>query len=232
MAEAKDTKKKTTSTSKKGTKATNSTSSTKKTTSAPAKTKQATKKASAPKKTEESNVASPKRSVTKEQSAAKKDEAKTTKKVEVKTTKTKQPVHQEKTAEKKVAKKTTEKPKEATTTKKEQPKVEKVKEDVLIYQEVIVNEEQKEAAPVKNEERHTEVKELERVDDNLDKKINKRIDIGILTVIIGLFVLVLTTYLSGEIDLSIEVTRILIVASLVIEAIGMLIMVVNIWKRK
>lgn len=106
-----------------------------------------------------------------------------------------------------------------TKTKKAEVKV-PVKEEPVVKEEIVTKSEE------------VIVEKAIKKDDARDAKINKRIDIGILTVIIGLFVLVLTTYLSTEMDLSIQTTRILIVSALAIEAIGMIVMIVNIWKRK
>lgn len=116
---------------------------------------------------------------------------------------------------------TTSKSKTATSakTKKAEVKV-PVKEEPVVKEEIVTKSEE------------VIVEKAIKKDDARDAKINKRIDIGILTVIIGLFVLVLTTYLSTEMDLSIQTTRILIVSALAIEAIGMIVMIVNIWKRK
>lgn len=109
--------------------------------------------------------------------------------------------------------------KATTKTKKAEVKV-PVKEEPVVKEEIVTKSEE------------VIVEKAIKKDDARDAKINKRIDIGILTVIIGLFVLVLTTYLSTEMDLSIQTTRILIVSALAIEAIGMIVMIVNIWKRK
>lgn len=115
--------------------------------------------------------------------------------------------------------KTTAKTTTSAKTKKAEVKV-PVKEEPVVKEEIVTKSEE------------VIVEKAIKKDDARDAKINKRIDIGILTVIIGLFVLVLTTYLSTEMDLSIQTTRILIVSALAIEAIGMIVMIVNIWKRK
>ena len=97
--------------------------------------------------------------------------------------------------------KTTTSAKTATTkTKKAEVKV-PVKEEPVVKDEIVTKSEE------------VIVEKAIKKDDARDAKINKRIDIGILTVIIGLFVLVLTTYLSTEMDLSIQTTRILIVSA-------------------
>ncbi len=68
--------------------------------------------------------------------------------------------------------------------------------------------------------------------ERLLKRKDKLVDIGILVVIVGLFVLVLTTYLTGSLDLSYELTNTLVILSLVIEAIGICIIVANSFNRK
>ena len=89
--------------------------------------------------------------------------------------------------------------------------------------------------------------EKEEVADNL-KKINremrkeqriaaadkrdKLIDLGILVVIIGLFILVLTTYLTGSLDLSYTITNYLVITALVVEAIGIIVIIYNSIRKK
>ena len=89
--------------------------------------------------------------------------------------------------------------------------------------------------------------EKEEVSDNL-KKINreirkearaaaadkrdKLIDLGILVVIVGLFILVLTTYLTGSLDLSYTITNYLVIAALAVEAIGIIVIIYNSIRKK
>lgn len=137
-----------------------------------------------------------------------------------------------KTTNTQAVKKTTKKP-QTTTAKKATPKKTVVPKPVEVKEPEVVIEEV--TPTVETNLTKEEVKIVEKhveLEKQKDDKISKRVDLGILTVIIGLFLLVLTTYLSSEMDLTIETTRILIIVSLVIEAIGMLVMIVNIWKRK
>ena len=62
---------------------------------------------------------------------------------------------------------------------------------------------------------------------NISKEKDKSIDLGILIVVMGLFLLVITTYFSKALTLSSLVTNILVILSLVIEAFGIIVIIVN-----
>ena len=59
------------------------------------------------------------------------------------------------------------------------------------------------------------------------KNKDKIVDIGIVVVIIGLFILVLTTYLTSAIELSYQDVNMLVIISIAIEALGVAIMLVG-----
>lgn len=129
---------------------------------------------------------------------------------------------------------------EVVTPKQEEVKIEPVVE-IAQEKEIILEVEEIKVEPIvevieekKEEPRHA--KKLEKVKEPKQQKVNtnKGVDLGILIVIIGLFILVLTTYLSSDagINLTMNTTKILIVAALIVEAIGMLVMIINIWRKK
>jgi len=64
-----------------------------------------------------------------------------------------------------------------------------------------------------------------------NKKKEKRVDLGILVVIAGLFILILTTYLSFSIDLNYKVTNTGVVIALVVELTGIIIVIANSFRR-
>ena len=57
-------------------------------------------------------------------------------------------------------------------------------------------------------------------------------NLGIVIVIIGLFILVLTTYLTGSLDLSYTITNYLVIGALVVELVGIIIIIVNSIRKK
>ena len=63
--------------------------------------------------------------------------------------------------------------------------------------------------------------------ERIGKEKDRSIDLGILIVVIGLFVLVITTYFSKALTLSDIVTNILVITSLLIEAFGIVVIIVN-----
>ena len=88
-----------------------------------------------------------------------------------------------------------------------------------------------------DEEVTQELKEIKaeikqaRKSSSTDKK-EKLIDLGILIVIVGLLVLVVTTYLTGSLDLSYQITNYLVIGALSIEVIGILVIIFNSIKKK
>ena len=64
------------------------------------------------------------------------------------------------------------------------------------------------------------------------KKKDKMVDFGILVVICGLFILILTTYLSFSIDLSYKVTNTGVVIALVVELVGIALVIANSFSKK
>jgi len=74
-------------------------------------------------------------------------------------------------------------------------------------------------------------KEIQIVKAEVEKKElknkDKIVDIGIVIVIIGLFILVLTTYLTSAIELSYQDVNMLVIISIAIEALGVAIMLVG-----
>ncbi len=65
----------------------------------------------------------------------------------------------------------------------------------------------------------------------INKRKEKRVDLGILVVIAGLFILILTTYLSFSIDLNYKVTNTGVVIALVVELTGIIIVIANSFRR-
>ena len=61
---------------------------------------------------------------------------------------------------------------------------------------------------------------------------DKLVDVGILVVICGLFVLILTTYLSFSIDLDYKLTNTGVVVALIIEFIGIILVIANSFNKK
>jgi cobalamin biosynthesis Mg chelatase CobN len=73
-----------------------------------------------------------------------------------------------------------------------------------------------------------EVKIVEaKVEEKKTKNKDKIVDYGIVVVIIGLFILVLTTYLTSAIELSYQYVNMLVIISIAIEALGVAIMLVG-----
>lgn len=94
--------------------------------------------------------------------------------------------------------------------------------------EAIKNENKQEIIEIKKE-----VKELAKKEETTKVKDNEKIiDFGIVVVIIGLFILVLTTYLTSAIDLSYQEVNILVIISIAIEALGVAIVLVGSLNRK
>ncbi len=94
--------------------------------------------------------------------------------------------------------------------------------------EAIKNKNKQEIIEIKKE-----VKELAKKEETTKVKDNEKIiDFGIVVVIIGLFILVLTTYLTSAIDLSYQEVNILVIISIAIEALGVAIVLVGSLNRK
>lgn len=73
-------------------------------------------------------------------------------------------------------------------------------------------------------------KESKKADKHERK--DKLVDVGILVVICGLFVLILTTYLSFSIDLDYKLTNTGVVVALIIEFIGIILVIANSFNKK
>ena len=76
-----------------------------------------------------------------------------------------------------------------------------------------------------------EIKKEKKIASVNEKK-EKLTDLGILIVIIGLLILVLTTYLTGSLDLSYTITNYLVIGALVVELVGIIIIIVNSIRKK
>lgn len=173
----------------------------------------------------------------------KKEVKKTTKKT---TTGTKKKTTTKKTT---TAKKTTA-AKKTTTKKQEKPVVKTIEENKVDIKNFdpkevkataidTVEERDDIAEAIKNENKQEiieikkEVKELAKKEETTKVKDNEKIiDFGIVVVIIGLFILVLTTYLTSAIDLSYQEVNILVIISIAIEALGVAIVLVGSLNRK
>ena len=89
--------------------------------------------------------------------------------------------------------------------------------------EAIKEENKQELLEITQEVKIVEAKKEEKKIKNKDKIV----DYGIVVVIIGLFILVLTTYLTSAIDLSYQDVNMLVIISIAIEALGVAIMLVG-----
>ncbi len=74
-------------------------------------------------------------------------------------------------------------------------------------------------------------KDLHEKEERMKKK-DKMVDLGILVIICGLFILIITTYLSFSIDLSYKVTNTGVVIALVVELVGIALVIANSFSRK
>lgn len=102
------------------------------------------------------------------------------------------------------------------------------KEERTDIAEAIKKENKQEITEIKKE-----VKELVKKETTTKIRDNEKIiDFGIVVVIIGLFILVLTTYLTSAIDLSYQEVNILVIISIAIEALGVAIVLVGSLNRK
>ena len=174
------------------------------------------------------------------------DTKKEVKKTTKKTTGTKNKTTNKKTT---TAKKTTA-AKKTTTKKQEKPVVKTIEENKVDIKNFdpkevkataidTVEERDDIAEAIKNENKQEiieikkEVKELAKKEETTKVKDNEKIiDFGIVVVIIGLFILVLTTYLTSAIDLSYQEVNILVIISIAIEALGVAIVLVGSLNRK
>ena len=89
--------------------------------------------------------------------------------------------------------------------------------------EAIKEDNKKEILEITQEIKLVQAKEEKKELKNKDKIV----DIGIVVVIIGLFILVLTTYLTSAIELSYQDVNMLVIISIAIEALGVAIMLVG-----
>lgn len=184
---------------KKKTTAKKSTTSTKK--SAPKTTKSTAKKTTTKKEGTAAATKSTAKKTTAKTTTAKK--AATAKKT---TTATKKTTTAKKTTTKKATagvKASSEKElKKLVTETVEEPKVEKALEEAKITKDEKVN--------------------VER-----DKKYDRRVDVGILLLIIGLFGLLITLYLTSTMELSHNVTNGLVIGSMALEVVGIIVILYN-----
>lgn len=188
-----------------------------------------TKKTSTQKKT--TNVKNSTKTTTTKKSAAPAKKATAKKAATTQTTK-------KTTAQKKTPVKKTEKKVEKIVTP-----VEDIKEEVKyesINKDTVVKEEKVDIDPTEvvenvnvvlvKEEKKTKELSKDAKDDN--EKRDKLIDVGILIAIIGLFILVLTAYLATSTDLSYTTTNNLVMIAVGVQAIALVIIICNIFRRK
>ena len=97
----------------------------------------------------------------------------------------------------------------------------KIVEEVKVQKEIKVEEEPKVIETPK--EKSKEVVKSSKAD--------KLVDLGIIIIIIGLFVLVLTAYLTNKINMSFELTNTLAILSVLVEIVGIIIVIVNSIKK-
>ena len=78
-----------------------------------------------------------------------------------------------------------------------------------------------------------EEKKIETVEVKLEnKKRDQWVDLGILIIILGLFVLVLTTYLTTSTDISYTLTNNFVLGAVGIQAVGLILIICNIFRKK
>lgn len=151
-------------------------------------------------------------------------------------------------------KNTSTKPKKKVTPVKEVKKQEEVKVEEVVEKEPVVEEvkidpetfdpketkeedidtveERNEIAEIIKDDNKEEIASIKQEikEENTTKK-DKVIDAGIVVVVLGLFILVLTTYLTSVIELSYQETNILVIVALAVEALGVAIMLVGTFKK-
>ena len=139
------------------------------------------------------------------------------------------------------AKKTTKKPAKEVEVKNEEVKefVEAEKVETTVVEEETKTEDTITNLNEKNVKVNQNVKdEIVPVDTTIEEKEVKetkkdnRVDIGILVVIIGLFILIITTYLSFSVDLSYMLTNTGVIIALIVELTGISIVVTNSINKK
>ena len=139
------------------------------------------------------------------------------------------------------AKKTTKKPAKEVEVKNEEVKefVEAEKVETTVVEEETKTEDTITNLNEKNVNVNQNVKdEIVPVDTTIEEKEVKEtkkdnlVDIGILVVIIGLFILIITTYLSFSVDLSYMLTNTGVIIALIVELTGISIVVTNSINKK
>lgn len=139
------------------------------------------------------------------------------------------------------AKKTTKKPAKEVEVKNEEVKefVEAEKVETTVVEEETKTEDTITNLNEKNVKVNQNVKdEIVPVDTTIEEKEVKEtkkdnlVDIGILVVIIGLFILIITTYLSFSVDLSYMLTNTGVIIALIVELTGISIVVTNSINKK
>ena len=139
------------------------------------------------------------------------------------------------------AKKTTKKPAKEVEVKNEEVKefVEAEKVETTVVEEETKTEDTITNLNEKNVKVNQSVKdEIVPVDTTIEEKEVKEtkkdnlVDIGILVVIIGLFILIITTYLSFSVDLSYMLTNTGVIIALIVELTGISIVVTNSINKK
>lgn len=85
--------------------------------------------------------------------------------------------------------------------------------------------------PIKKEEKIQETVENKKIEKIIQKD-NKLMDAGILVVLIGMFILVLITYITSAFNLNYLITNILVGISLLIEAVGIIVIIISLGKKK
>lgn len=139
------------------------------------------------------------------------------------------------------AKKTTKKPAKEVEVKNEEVKefVEAEKVETSVVEEETKTEDTITNLNEKNVKVNQNVKdEIVPVDTTIEEKEVKEtkkdnlVDIGILVVIIGLFILIITTYLSFSVDLSYMLTNTGVIIALIVELTGISIVVTNSINKK
>ena len=139
------------------------------------------------------------------------------------------------------AKKTTKKPAKEVEVKNEEVKefVEAEKVETTVVEEETKTEDTITNLNEKNVKVNQNVKdEIVPVDTTIEEKEVKEtkkdnlVDIGILVVIIGLFILIITTYLSFSVDLSYILTNTGVIIALIVELTGISIVVTNSINKK
>ena len=119
------------------------------------------------------------------------------------------------------------------TTPVEEVKVEEFDPKTVEIEQIDTEEERNEIAETIKEENKNEIAEIKeeiKESNELTSK-DKITDAGIVVVVIGLFILVLTTYLTSVIELSYQETNILVIVALTVEAIGVAVMLVGTFSK-